>query len=586
MNVRGIINSLNSILQTGLKRLRTFKPGNGYVFYVIIFLTFFFNFSFFKLITTTVTGSYVTIAVSIIADSSFFSLLCMLFRGKFKIIALAIPLILSILIIINTIYFNYFDDLIPASLYSIPNPFNKAVVSGGLRAFKWYLLLPLVISLAPIIFVICISLKKFFHFDPNSTLWLAMGLLFLASESRLIYKAYQKEQPATTISAFYKHLIHPEEFDSDQRNWHSTYSRLNFSGYLWRCLVNGNNGIYIKLNSKDVNEIKNHLATNSSKNSINLQSGDKQHKTYINLIFIVVESLTSDALKTENAPLAAPFLTELMSSPDHIYIPAQVLTKYGHSSDAQLLYSTGLLPLRSEPFAVNYPYGDYPSLAKAFKGKSVEIIGEEKTLWNHDITNKSYGYDSLVSNVAPLGQLDQDSLIFKKAEDIIANSSSPFFLFITTLSMHEPYNKSAVTPNLDLSRLTEISSEEREYYQRLNHFDRNLRGFIKFLQERYLLENTLVVIAGDHETLGPENPEYLRTPYIPVLFLNVGAHKILNQNFTQADVFPTIIELLNITYKYKGVNYSGLGKSFFSERDKLPTEKDYKISEMIIKSNF
>ncbi len=63
--------------------------------------------------------------------------------------------------------------------------------------------------------------------------------------------------------------------------------------------------------------------------------------------------------------------------------------------------------------------------------------------------------------------------------------------------------------------------------------------------------------------------------------------EINSTNRSQIDIFPTILDLLKIDYKYLDTKYTGLGKSIFSHGGNVanPTKRDYEISEMIIRGN-
>ena len=150
-----------------------------------------------------------------------------------------------------------------------------------------------------------------------------------------------------------------------------------------------------------------------------------------NLIIIVIESLESRALHFSSD--LHPALTGLINRPGTIYIDrCRVLTDYGRSSDAHFMVNTGLLPLRREALVNRYATKDYPSLAKILGGQSIEIIGEDKSLWSHGLTSRSYGFDRLIDNLAPAA-MNQDSIIFEASARALKSIRQPFFMFITTL---------------------------------------------------------------------------------------------------------------------------------------------------------
>ena len=207
-------------------------------------------------------------------------------------------------------------------------------------------------------------------------------------------------------------------------------------------------------------------------------------------------------------------------------------------------------------------------------------------MWSHKATSKSFGYDRLISNVAPIG-LDQDSLIFNRAIEEIKNTESPFLATITTLTMHGPYEKqrsSGMPPSEDLN-ITD--NRDREYLARLSFFDGQLKIFLDKLKEINKFDNSLIIILGDHDIGQWQVSEKLCDDYIPAIILNSHMKYRQTREVYQTDIFPTILDLMQAKYSYWGVNYRGLGRSIFSSPSADydgPKEKDYEVSEMIIKA--
>ncbi len=128
---------------------------------------------------------------------------------------------------------------------------------------------------------------------------------------------------------------------------------------------------------------------------ISTPSGSAGANRSRNLIFIIVESLASDAVgATVNGVKVAPTLSALAADSSAIvFRRMQAQVNHGRSSDGQFIYNTGLLPLRNNVVAKRYPSANYPSIAKALGyANSSEVVGEKPTFYNHSITNLSYGY--------------------------------------------------------------------------------------------------------------------------------------------------------------------------------------------------
>ena len=263
-----------------------------------------------------------------------------------------------------------------------------------------------------------------------------------------------------------------------------------------------------------------------------------------------------------------------------------MLAGHGRSSDAQFVYNTGLLPLRGEALVTNYASKNYPSLAKALRRPSAEVIGENRRLWAHAATSASYGFDRLIDGLADDCD-DQDSIIFAEAARVAADMEQPFYLSVASLSMHDPYDGPRVTPSLQIEGLPHEDDRDREYFERAHHFDASLGRFIEALRRDGLFGNTVIVITGDHEIRASSVPEYLHDDSVPLIIVNPGMKAARTAGVTQADVFPSLLQLMGTPYEVAGVPYAGLGRSIFlpAEPHKL-SEEDYEVSEMIIKSDF
>ena len=120
-----------------------------------------------------------------------------------------------------------------------------------------------------------------------------------------------------------------------------------------------------------------------------VESSSKDNKLD-NLILIVVESLTSKAFDYPEKEEYMPYLVSLEKD-STVLVVKNVIPQvtFGHSSDGQFMYNTGLLPLQEEALVMNYGEKDYPSLAKALAIESAEVIGEDKSSWRHSVTTRS-----------------------------------------------------------------------------------------------------------------------------------------------------------------------------------------------------
>lgn len=318
-----------------------------------------------------------------------------------------------------------------------------------------------------------------------------------------------------------------------------------------------------------------------------IMSGNKDK----NLIFIIVESLNAEEISHKiDGQSITPVLDSLISAQGTVaatFMMPQI--KSGGSSDGQLIYNTGLLPIESGITVQTYDKNKYHSLAELLnKRHSAEFIGEEGYTWNHRSTTKAYGYDRLYeqNDIKAAGLYRQkrgdDHAILTFAVRNIKALPQPFFAEITTLSMHFPFDDEGA---LGVKDSNEINNTEQRYYMSLRYFDSELKLFLDELKRLKIYDNSIIVIASDHDM---DFKNHIRGS-LPICFiaLNTGITKHITARTWQADVFPTILDIMGVD---STAGYRGLGHSLLS--DSIPErDDDYwatvrGISDRIIRSDY
>lgn len=502
------------------------------------------------------------------ADSSLFFFVISFFKGRWRWAGGVVIFLLAVIVFANVIYLRTFHDLIPPSAYFNSQLSDPTVINGTRQAFRSSDLILIIAGLAPLIF--CFSRSE----SPRDYLAtkVAAVVTIMAWTCSLLasYRRDSNHSGAASIKSVINNILLDELLD-----WKSTYLTLNFPGYVGTCLIDLCRPRYINLSEGDIRDIGRYLAKKADPNGLTKDSLPK------NLILILVESLESEVLKvSENVH---PTLSRLIADSTSVFTyNCKVDAGYGRSSDAQFILNTGLLPLRQSALVTRFASNDYPSLVKSITsdvGSSVELIGEDRELWNHSVTTRSYGYQDMISNIAP-ETMNQDSLIFAASARRLDTLREPYCMLITSLSMHDPYTSHIVSSEIKCM----TDERDNEYMSRLNHFDRALNGFLEVLKEKGMYYNTLIVITGDHEILRGattfDSPDF----YVPLLILNSRQKGIRSSEISQIDIFPTILYLMGKKARYLDQPYTGLGTNIFSpESEKSITDKDYEVSEKIIR---
>lgn len=509
----------------------------------------------------------------------------MFLKGNWRYLSLPIPFIVSTVLLANLLYFRNFGDLLQPSSYKADYLNDPFVTRGAITSLKRADILYFILPFLPTAYAILAG-RKLTASGTGRRYKMWIGLIFLMSWGICYAGVFRRV-------GIYKGLSNPKEiakqvFSKEIINWINAYETHNFTGYLCKCALISRT-VGMDLTPADREYVKEYLSKSSQRNvgvgSVSRFSSGKGK----NLIMIIVESLPFKIFELEEAATLIPEMKRIVADSATIVSRCKVLAGFGRSSDAQFIYNTGLLPLRSEALVDNYASRHYPSLAKALQYKSLEIIGESKQTWMHYLTTKSYGFDALIDNAAPTG-MDQDSILFNTAQQEAACLESPFYLFITTITMHDPYDSRKVSHPSGIITKNTKDPRDLEFLERLHHFDRNLGRFLTDLKTKGILERSVVVILGDHEIRASNVSEYLHDEYVPFIIINAPARPSSTVTTTQLDVFPSVLDILECGYTFKGTDYSGLGESIFSPtrisgRAYQPTDEDYKMSEMIIKGD-
>ena len=560
------------------------RPTAGERYLTILFLSLF---SLFLLFGVSLHLDHVSMLFKIssaIADSALILIACMWLKGKWRYLSVAIPFATAMLLLANLLYYRNFGDMIQASSYFKADMDDPTVVSGGLSSMQWFDILYLILPFVPLTYMI--MRRKRIIASGIGSLWRSvMGALLIVSLGISYAGVFRRTGIYHNTKSFSQ--ISGLVFSKETTTWVNNYEKHNFSGYMVKCAISlCNTGM--KLTPADLTKIKQHISSAAEHRPDSIMASHLDSGKGKNLIMIIVESLPFKVLDMDGADRIIPSLKQITTDSTAIVSKCRVLANYGRSSDAQFMYNTGLLPLRNEALVDNYALNDYPSLAKALKYTSLEIIGENKRLWSHSLTTRSYGFSRLIDDIAPDG-LNQDSIIFNRAEKEIKKLKQPFFLFLTTISMHDPYDTHKVTDTTPLPIPTD-DERDREFLERLRHFDRSLGRFLTSPTIKDIIDQSVIVILGDHEIRASKISERLHDQYVPFIILNSPVTYPKTAGSTQIDVFPTILDMLGCRYEYLSTDYTGLGQSLFSP-DALsgtghePTDVDFEISEMIIKGN-
>lgn len=301
----------------------------------------------------------------------------------------------------------------------------------------------------------------------------------------------------------------------------------------------------------------------SSKNNNNTEDSIESRTKFNynkNLIFIVVESLNSEVVTAKiNGNEVMPNLNSAISDSSAIVcldVMSQILN--GTSSDGQFMFNTGIYPSSDMIPAWSYDRNEYHSLAKILKFNSFEVICENSSMWNHESTNKCYGYDGLICNLMDVASHKNqfiDECLLDSCASIFSKIEQPFFCFATTMGMHTPYQSMSVKMPSWIKD-SHLSEERKNYYNMCYAFDEVFKKFMTKLKHTGIYDNSVIVIASDHA--GPLDNKGQEQPIFFAAF-NTGLSMHIPRAIEQVDIFPTVLDIMGRQHTdFKGMGYSAL----------------------------
>jgi len=221
------------------------------------------------------------------------------------------------------------------------------------------------------------------------------------------------------------------------------------------------------------------------------------------------------------------------------------------------------------------------------------LIGSDKKFAGRDLFFSTHGNVVIkdLDYFKNVGKIPKDYHVFWGFEDEklyqfakeelidLSSSSKPFNLILLTVDTHFPKGYLSKT-------CKKISHFDEQYKNVLSCASKQLYAFITWIKKQPFYNNTTIVILGDHlfmddGTFIPKNAKrriynvFINTPIKPV--------KEKNRQFSTLDMFPTILDSINIQYNSPGL---GLGRSLFKDTPTLIEKYGYeKFNQEVTKKS-
>jgi lipoteichoic acid synthase len=289
----------------------------------------------------------------------------------------------------------------------------------------------------------------------------------------------------------------------------------------------------------------------------------------LNVVVVMLESVRADATTVYNPNLATtPFLVELAKES---LVVDDMYAVIPRTSAAWVAILAGRYPGTREivkDYASRTPVAplvsSLPAILRAWGYASAFVTTTSMTYENDSAVIGALGFQKVVTaedipapvsgNVTPFGWEDRAALDpIGRWLDERTQHGGPFLLAVMTNVGHYPYG---LPGDYSTRHYPSRTPEHDSYLNCVHYIDDYLRELVGLLRARNLLENTLLIVLGDH---GEEFQEhggivhgfalYDEVLHIPMLMrlpqadAQRGNIKGLRQ---QIDVLPTIVESLGL----------------------------------------
>ena len=314
-----------------------------------------------------------------------------------------------------------------------------------------------------------------------------------------------------------------------------------------------------------INDITNYIKNNTV-SSYNDHTGMFEGK---NVIVIMMESTSDIIINKDLYPNFYKLYTEGISFTNN-YSPRNSCS----TGNNEFSGMTGLYTIQNNCTANIYKNNTYfTSIFNLFKNAGYETTSmhdyteayyDRKTIHKNLGSNLYYNAIELGINYYPeYKNWASDEDFMNAAMDITLSSDSdkPFMLWLTTVSAHQPYGVSSEEGDkyLSLTDDTNYSIKLRRYMSKLKTFDNSLGILLDRLEESGILDDTVIVLYGDHYPYGLSDSEISnvlsydlsdyeieRTPL--VIYNSKIDAEVVDKYTSYVNLTPTLANLFNLEY--------------------------------------
>lgn len=487
-------------------------------------------------------------------------------RHKNKI-AIIVASLISILLVVDTVYFTYFSAIPTVGLISSMGQ-TKDVGPAIIDLLSWWH------ALFFLDVMVAITFRK-----KNKSLFLRIKDKY--NINKYSFKNSWFVIIATLLALWATMLSVGVNTIGDVFN--KSYDGVSTSQYYGLLITHGVDIVRFiqqettKLSSTQVQELSDWIKENQPVQEPSHLNGVAKGK---NVIMIQVESLGGFVInQTVNQKEVTPNLNKLVQT-SHYFPNQRFLYGAGHTSDTDFVANTSYFPLPDAAVFVRYGRDNFTSLPKTLisnKYSAFAYHGFNRDFWNRNVALSSLGYQKFyAADNYPKGEKMNmglnDGDFLSATADYIKEQPKPNLSYVITLSSHVPFTTYSQTKELGIN-IDGYPNQVGGYLENINYTDRMLGEFFDKLKDAGLYDDSLILVYGDHNPVltafsvgtikyDPETVQGKEVPLIIKLPYDIDGETHVNKG-VHLDIMPTVLDLLGIK-----TNQLMFGQSLFVDKDK------------------
>lgn len=523
--------------------------------------------------------------------------LLFLFKSKInKIIFIVFSILLTVLYITQYLYIKIFDSFLSISslfdsgdLIKFIDSIFKVLLSNWYVVFIYILFIIIVLFLLRKIEIIRHNKKSFISniLFVFIMYFICIGTLFIGDDSLYSKKNlyFNINVPRENVESFgvlttFRLDLQRILFNFKEKNLYE-YKDINGNNYVID--INDYNMIDINFNvkgNKDIKEISNYLSKQSPSKK-NEYTGVFKDK---NLIFIVGESFSSLSIDKKLTPTLYKLSNKGFQF-NNFYNPLYPVS----TADGQYMLDTSLVPAEGTWSILDvhdkyYPY-TYGNVFKSLGYKTYAFHNYDYDYYERDKYFKTMGFDKYLGNGNGLEKYmgfdkkpSSDYEMFKNTFNIYSGEDK-FLAYFITMSGHRDYDKkhAIVKKNWDKVKDLNYSDKVKAYLATQIELDKAMEVLLKKLKDKGILDDTVIVLTGDHYPYGLTQDEileidssknknyYLERDHSSLIIYNSEVDKLFDKYCYSMDVLPTILNLFGVEYDSRLL----IGRDIMSDSDQF-----------------